>query len=567
MGACASCLCCGAAAQCIPKQCFAAQTARSNPNFEAVPEDPRFSAEWLSQALQQRGKLPAGASVTSLNIGEIILDMEGEELKNGGGLAGGQTVRVKEIEYGGNLSVEERARLPSSLIQKHIESDNVMKEAPSWKFRLAISFVYGSVRDSRNIMEGGMVREIETYRSLAAELPVRTPELYYAALDGYADGPDWAWVYRPRDSLCLRGVLLLEDLSTSGYSGCGHAVLDYKDGGLSGAVQEEAFRCMARIHGWGWGGRGMEPESGLEGLVMGKIWILGWAIIKPFAKDDKQLTQFLDIYSDNADWPLLQDPDVLAMLFDLRANTMNWVQRALDKDQRQTVLHGDFHRGNMFAKTKEDGTVELALFDFSFIGAGNCTWELLYFQVLGGGRLDAAEEARLLEVYHEALMVAKPDCGYSLQQLKIDYKLQLFTVIASQLNDMHKIDKTGEYEHVYEEHAVKPNIDGVGQKSTAQFLQHSIRRLVEYHKDQSSWDDYFSGAQPTAAYAERTPEEIAVAKAALQAAVEKNVAKRREGKAKADQEEEEKAQRAGGGKGGAGAGGAGMGESLLTNTP
>ena len=95
-----------------------------------------------------------------------------------------------------------------------------------------------------------------------------------------------------------------------------------------------------------------------------------------------------------------------AMLFDLRANTGNWYQRVLDKDQKQTVLHGDYHRGNMFQKAKADGSgVELALFDFSFIGAGNATWELMYFLFLGGGRPDPEQEARLLEAYHEALMI------------------------------------------------------------------------------------------------------------------------------------------------------------------
>jgi hypothetical protein len=104
-----------------------------------------------------------------------------------------------------------------------------------------------------------------------------------AALDGYAGGTDWAWVWRPHESLCLRAVLLLEDLTTSGFSGCGHAVLDWEEP-LSGEVQAEAFRTMGRFHAWGWGGRGMEAESGLEGMIMGKLWLMGWVTLtKQFA--------------------------------------------------------------------------------------------------------------------------------------------------------------------------------------------------------------------------------------------------------------------------------------------
>ena len=170
---CASCICCGAAAQCIPAQCFTAHKHRANQDFEAVPETAQFDAAWLTGVLHRSGKLPAGGSVASVNIGEIILDMEGEELKNGGGLAGGQTVRVKDIEYSGSLTAEDRARLPNSLIQKHIQSDNVIKVVGSWQERLGISFLVGSVQTLRLAIEGGMEREVETYRTLAASLPVR----------------------------------------------------------------------------------------------------------------------------------------------------------------------------------------------------------------------------------------------------------------------------------------------------------------------------------------------------------------------------------------------------------
>ena len=543
----------------------AAKKFRDHPNFEAVPETPQFDAEWLTRALQRDGGLPAAASVASVSVGEIVVDMEGEELKNGGGLAGGQTVRVKDIEYGGSLSAEERARLPRSLIQKHIETDNTLKEAPL-EVRMLWTVLLGGVGKVRGLIDAPLRREIETYRNVCPTLPVRTPKLYYSELDGHL-GKDWGFLWRPHDSLCLRSIMLLEDLSTSGFSSCGHAVLDWQEP-LDGEVQKEAFRCMARLHAWGWGGRGMEPTSGLEPILCGGLWVMGFGVLKPFAKDDKQLIQFLDHWSDRPEWGMLREPDVLAMLFDLRANTGRWIQRVLDKDQQQTVVHGDFHRGNIFAKTKDDGSIELALFDWSFIGTGACTFELIYFMFLGGGRPDAVEESQLLEVYHEALMAAKPDCGYSLQQLKIDFKLQLLSGLVMWLCDHLKVSKVGERDFNAEQGEVTPTIDSVTEKQTRATLQWMIARGVAYHKDQSQWDDYFSGAGPTAAYAERTAEQAAAAQAALKAAVQQNVAKRREGKAKQDRKTA--GPRDGGtgkAKGGASGGGGGTSESLLASTP
>ena len=123
---CASqCCCCGAVLGLIPSCCFAGSRRRANPDLAAVPESPYFSPQWLTDALHSAGTIPAEVSVASVSIGEIILDMEGEELKNGGGLAGGKTVKVKEIQYSG-IPEAQLQHLPTSCIEKHVHSDDVV---------------------------------------------------------------------------------------------------------------------------------------------------------------------------------------------------------------------------------------------------------------------------------------------------------------------------------------------------------------------------------------------------------------------------------------------------------
>jgi hypothetical protein len=228
-----------------------------------------------------------------------------------------------------------------------------------------------------------------------------------------------------------------------------------------------------------------------------------------------------------------------------QVNAHRWIDRVGEKDKRQTVLHGDFHRGNLFAKRNAaNGSVECALFDWSFVGAGHCTWELLYFLTAGaGGRLmTAEEEAALLATYHAALLEANPAVDYSLEQLKDDYKLQLFTAVAMVITDENSPDKLAEMEEKVEEGQRKPNVEANDEKQNSRTYEAWFRRLAEYHKDQSSWDDYFSGRPIPAAFAGRGAEEVAARKAALQAKKnaklealrEARLKKRREVEAKAD---------------------------------
>lgn len=72
-------------------------------------------------------------------------------------------------------------------------------------------------------------------------------------------------------------------------------------------------------------------------------------------------------------------------------------------DPKQTAIHGDFHRGNLFFRPGAEGADgDCAVIDWSFYGTGHCCWELLYFfKVVWASRegiMDLAEEQRLLRL-------------------------------------------------------------------------------------------------------------------------------------------------------------------------
>ena len=55
------------------------------PDLEAVPESPEFSAAWLTAAFRRSGLLPPGVHVRELSVGEIKLEVEGDaDVLNGG---------------------------------------------------------------------------------------------------------------------------------------------------------------------------------------------------------------------------------------------------------------------------------------------------------------------------------------------------------------------------------------------------------------------------------------------------------------------------------------------------
>lgn len=379
--------CVPCALQLVCSSCFVANRRRARPDHSKVPSSPQFTVQWLDGALRQGGWLPKGVTVSGLRHTEISIsvDEDADDVINGGGLAGGRTVRVREISYSGAAAPS----LPRSMIQKWCNDVDVVGGSADHPNSLGERIVIDYIIGLRMAKDRAMVNEIRFYRDLApavaAATGLRLPAVYYSAIDGDAAANCCMYTWR-RDSVYCRTTLLLEDLSATGYQDCGHVVLGWRQQ-VPLPVCEGALAAMARLHAWGWGGRQM-PSSNWTALLVGCSWAQHRFVIGKWCKNN-HLQRYIDLWADHPQRVWLGDAETIAMLWDLRASLHRWFAQAKALPRTQTTIHGDFHRGNLFydrAKlTEETGaavsTRDIVLIDWAMLGTGHCAWELVYFMM------------------------------------------------------------------------------------------------------------------------------------------------------------------------------------------
>ena len=74
---------------------------------------------------------------------------------------------------------------------------------------------------------------------------------------------------------------------------------------------------MARVHAWGWGGRG-QPPSALEPLAAGCSWLSLRLTHRQFGRN-RRLRDLSDAWAGRDGAAFLGDPAAVAMLWDFRA--------------------------------------------------------------------------------------------------------------------------------------------------------------------------------------------------------------------------------------------------------
>jgi hypothetical protein len=151
--------------------------SRVRPDEEAVPTL-RFTAEWLTKVLRERGVLPVDAAVSSLafkDLGAVASD--GKELPNGGGLAGASVLRIHEIEYtdaAGEplLAAPDGKELPTALVHKWASSRELLQA-----LKLSERVLYAVLLKLNQYY--GVRREVAAYQGIVPELRrsagIRTP--------------------------------------------------------------------------------------------------------------------------------------------------------------------------------------------------------------------------------------------------------------------------------------------------------------------------------------------------------------------------------------------------------
>ena len=189
-------VCCAPCLLQLPcSRCFRARRRRAKPDHEAVPPTPQFDAAWLTAALRRGSLGPKAAAhrVCRLTHSEIAMDVDdGGEVLNGGGLAGGRTVRVSGIAYEPAVASAAAPRrdqsqaepLPSSLIAKCRDDLDVVGGSKDHPDSLVERLFVGWLLGLRSAQDKAMIHEVRFYESLAEELVaatgLRLPAVYYS---------------------------------------------------------------------------------------------------------------------------------------------------------------------------------------------------------------------------------------------------------------------------------------------------------------------------------------------------------------------------------------------------
>jgi len=267
-------------------------------------------------------------------------------------------------------------------------------------------------------MLGAYERENMFYMTLAGDLPVATPKLYYAELDRDADSekqleilraldklPNWmvgavtkigGWVARRKQR---RYVLLIEDINDA-------APGDQVAGADTGRAQR-VVEALAKLHAHFWQSKALD----------GHFWLLPLDVDARMKHglSKKSLPLFEKVFGDVLDAGLrsyvdkvmAQGPDTL---YDLCKSP-------------QTLLHGDMRLDNVFFRDSE-----VVFFDWQLVRRGPAAYDLAYL-LSGGLAPDYGSADGLLDVYHRALGAAGVG-DYSRDQLQHDYETALLVVLS-----------------------------------------------------------------------------------------------------------------------------------------
>jgi len=358
-----------------------------------LPETPaELTAEWLSNVLGQ-------SAANSTNESSPKIDAVKQQVLGEGQGFLGDLLRL-QLHYSSHSQAHSSAGLPTTLIAKLPKLANrTMGE-----------------------MLGAYERENMFYLSLAKQLPVATPKLYYAEQDRDAGSekqleilqalnnwPTWthlgisklgAWVASKKQR---RYVLLIED------------IVDATPGDQVAGIGFDAARqllvALARMHAKFW--RSDELE--------GHFWLLPLDI-------DGRMKHAVSKRSRPAFEQMF--PELMS------SGLAPWVEQVMasfNDDLQQlckapaTLLHGDMRLDNVFFR--DQGPERVVLFDWQLVRRGPAAYDLAYL-LSGSLAPDSGSADAMLEIYYTEL-VANGVEDYSRAELTRDYALGLRVVLGS----------------------------------------------------------------------------------------------------------------------------------------
>ncbi len=267
-------------------------------------------------------------------------------------------------------------------------------------------------------MLGAYERENMFYMTLADELPVATPRLYYAQLDRDADSekqleilraldklPNWmfgavsklgGWVAERKKR---RYVLLIEDIND--------AAPGDQVAGADPSRAQQVVEALALLHAHFWQSQTLD----------GHFWLLPLDVDARMKHglSKKSLPLFEKVFGD------VLDAGLRSYVDEVMARGPDTLYELCKSPQ--TLLHGDMRLDNVFFRESE-----VVFFDWQLVRRGPAAYDLAYL-LSGGLAPDYGSADGLLDTYHAALVAAGVS-GYSRDQLQRDYQLALLVVLS-----------------------------------------------------------------------------------------------------------------------------------------
>jgi hypothetical protein len=272
-------------------------------------------------------------------------------------------------------------------------------------------------------MLGAYEREILFYQEMAPDLPTRTPEIYYGALDRDAGSEKQGEILRVLDKLPLwlnrsvaglglwvagrkrrRYLLLMEDLR------------DIAPGdqikGASLADTESVIRAIARTHAQYWNSPKLEDRFWL--ISMGISARMRHGMFRSSLGEFRE--RFSQLFAQGMDRPI-----------DWLVSHGSDLTRALVADAPETLLHSDLRLDNVFFPSTS--TDEPVIIDWQLVQRGPGIYDVGY---LISCALDPAtseaDVTGLLEAYRDAL-AEHGVTDYPFEALERDYKRSMLAIL------------------------------------------------------------------------------------------------------------------------------------------
>lgn len=337
----------------------------------AMPQSPQeLSAGWLTSALREGGHL-GDAKVTAVDVKTI-----GE----GSGFIG-QLAHVT-LTYDATDS-----RASRTLIAKMPGASQAGREI-------------GNLFDFYH-------RELRFYREVAPEIELRTPVLYFSAMNRDAG----------------QYILLLEDMAPARVGD--HAA------GCTVAEAETSLKALAAFHATWWEGPRLE------------------AFVEWMPQIDAPVHQLAQSSYQQAWVPFVENfggaiSAAMKEIGERIGQNVIKLQTSI-ADRPHTIVHGDFRTDNLFFGTEQGGP-PFAVADWQIACRGRGVFDVAYLLCGGLDPADRrAQEERLVRLYHDGL-VAGGVSGYSFEQCWREYRrmaLYVFVYVVISLGTLDFANERG----------------------------------------------------------------------------------------------------------------------------